>query len=71
MRSTLKEFKTIPNGNGFWEVKNGKGNWTYSIHASESEAWKEARRLACGAGGKASLKDNSGDIRAKNIYSTE
>jgi hypothetical protein len=39
-----------------------------SIHGTQSEAWKEARRLARGAESEAFLKGRDGSIRARNTY---
>jgi len=51
-----------------WQVKKQGATQPSSVHASQSGAWNEARRLARGAGGDAYLKDSNGRIRAQNSY---
>lgn len=63
--------------NDYWTSKRKDGNWAVkrsgsskaaSLHTTQTDAWKEARRLARGAGSEAFLKDKDGKIRARNTY---
>lgn len=51
-----------------WTVKREGSGRAASVHASQSAAWDETRRLARGAGGEAYLKGRDGQIRARNSY---
>jgi hypothetical protein len=67
-------------GNDYWTSKRPDGSWTVkksgtsrasSVHSTQDSAWKEARRLARGAGSEAYLKGRDGKIRARNSYGND
>jgi Uncharacterized protein conserved in bacteria (DUF2188) len=60
-------FLTVKGVKG-WSVKKKGAARISSIHASQSDAWAETRRLARGSGGDAVLKGTDGRIRARNVY---
>ncbi len=51
-----------------WAVKREGASRASSIHATQQDAWSEARRLARGSGGEAFLQGENGQIRARNTY---
>lgn len=53
---------------GGWAVKKEGSDSVTSVHATQSDAWAETRRLARGSGGRALLKGSDGRIRASNTY---
>ncbi|NWG23166.1 MAG: DUF2188 domain-containing protein [Pseudorhodoplanes sp.] len=58
-------------GSSGWIVKREGSSRPTSVHATQSEAWAESRRLARGAGGEAVLRSSNGRIQAQNSYRTE
>jgi hypothetical protein len=60
-------FLTIKASKG-WAVKKEGTTKVSSTHASQADAWTEARRLARGSDGDAVLKGTDGHIRAQNAY---
>ena len=65
--TTKKNYWTTKSGDG-WAVKKEGGKRATSVHSTQADAWKEARRLAKGAGGEATLQGNDGKIRTKSTY---
>lgn len=64
-------FYTSPSEKGKWAIKCGGTLRVVSVHRTQTEAWKEARRLARGARTDAVLKDKNGKILTKNSYKDE
>lgn len=66
-----KNYWTSKRSDGQWVVKLSNSNRASSLHETQEEAWKEARRLARGAGIEAFLKDKNGKIRVRNSYGND
>lgn len=64
-------FYTSPHEKGAWAIKRDGAFKAVSVHKTQAEAWKEARRLARGARTDAVLKDKNGKILTKNSYKDE
>ena len=62
------DYRTNLRKDGRWVVKRSGTGRATSIHDTQKEAWKEARRLARGAGSEALLIGKDGKIRARNAY---
>ena len=56
---------------GKWAVKRSNSSKATSLHDTQEQAWKEARRLARGSGSEAFLKGKDGKIRTRNSYGTD
>jgi len=67
----MAENFSINKKSGRWIVTRGSSEKPASIHATQTDAWTEARRLARGAGSDAVLKSPDGQIRARNSYGRE
>jgi hypothetical protein len=63
-----KDYWTSKRNDGKWAVKRSGSTRAASLHDTQSEAWKEARRLARGIGSEAFLKGKDGKIRTRNSY---
>ena len=59
------------NHNDGWAVKREGSKRASSVHSTQSEAWKETRRLARGSEGEAFLQGKDGKIRARNTYGND
>lgn len=68
MPTEKNDYWTSPTRNGGWAVKRTGAERAASVHDTQEGAWKEARRLARGAGSEAFLQDREGKIRARNSY---
>ncbi len=66
-----KDYWTSMRNDGQWAVKRSGATKAASLHPTQDEAWKEARRLARGAGSEAFLKGTNGKIRARNSYGND
>ena len=66
-----KDYWTSKRNDGTWSVKREGSTKASSLHNTQEQAWKEARRLARGAGSEAFLKDINGRIRARNSYGND
>jgi len=66
-----KDYWTNPRNDGKWAVKRTGSSRAASLHNTQDEAWKEARRLARGVGSEAFLKGKDGKIRARNSYGND
>jgi hypothetical protein len=66
-----KNYWTSPRSEGGWSVRKAGAERAASIHDSQEDAWKEAKRLARGAGSEAILKGRDGQIRARNSYGND
>ena len=62
------EYWTTQKRDGSWSVQRSGSSRSTSIHDTQAAAWKEARRLARGAGADAFLKGSDGTIHASNSY---
>jgi hypothetical protein len=69
--SKNRNYLTSPRGDGCWAVKKEGSNKASSIHDTQADAWKEARRLARGSGVEALLQGKDGKIRARNSYGND
>ncbi len=65
------DYWTSPRKDGGWSVKRSGTSRAASVHNTQAEAWKEARRLARGAASEAFLKGKDGKIRARNTYGND
>lgn len=65
------DYWTSKRNDGKWAVKKVGSERAASLHGTQDGAWKEARRLARGAGSEAFLKDRDGKIRARNSYGND
>ena len=66
-----KDYWTSKRKDGKWGVKKAGASRASSIHETQENAWKEARRLARGDGSEAFLKGKDGKIRARNSYGND
>jgi hypothetical protein len=66
-----KDYWTSRRKDGSWAVKRSGASRAASIHDTQAEAWKEARRLARGAEAEAYLKGRDGKIRTRNTYGSD
>ena len=66
-----RDYWTSKRNDGKWAVKKSGASKATSIHETQENAWKEARRLARGANSEAILKGKDGKIRARNSYGTD
>lgn len=66
-----KGYWTSKRTDGQWSVKREGASRASSLHSSQENAWKEARRLARGEGSEAFLKGKDGKIRARNSYGND
>ncbi len=66
-----KNYWTSKRNDGKWTVKKEGSAKASSLHKTQANAWKEARRLARGEGSEAFLKDKYGKIRARNSYAND
>jgi hypothetical protein len=62
------DYWTSKLSNGRWAVKKSSSEKAASLLITQEGAWKEARRLARGAGSEAFLTDRDGLIRTRNSY---
>lgn len=62
------DYWTSQRTDGSWMVKKTGATRASSVHDTQADAWKEARRLARGAQSEAFLKGRDGTIRARNTY---
>lgn len=69
--SKQNDYWTSPRKDGAWAVKHVGANRAASVHDTQANAWKEARRLARGAGSEAFLQGKDGQIRARNTYGND
>jgi hypothetical protein len=67
----INDYWTSKRNDGKWAVKRAGTERAASLHGTQEDAWKEARRLARGAGSEAFLKDRDGKIRARNSYGND
>lgn len=65
------DYWTSKRNDGKWAVKKAGSEKASSLHGTQDDAWKEARRLARGAGTEAFLKGRDGKIRARNSYGND
>ena len=65
------DYWTSPRSDGTWVVKRAGARRAASIHTKQADAWKEARRLARGAGSEAFLQGKDGQIRTRNSYGSD
>jgi len=65
------DYLTSRRTDGTWAVRRVGASRAASIHTRQSDAWKEARRLARGAGSEAFLKGRDGKIRTRNSYGSD
>lgn len=63
-----KDYWTSKRSDGKWDVKRSGASEPSSLHNTLENAWREARRLARGAGSEAFLKGEDGRIRTQNSY---
>jgi len=54
-----------------WQVKKEDGKRASSIHDTQANAWKEAKRLAQQSKVEAILKGEDGKIRERNSYGND
>jgi hypothetical protein len=66
-----KDYWTSPRSEGGWAVRRTGADKAASVHDSQEDAWKEAKRLARGAGSEAILQGRDGQIRARNSYGND
>ena len=66
-----EDFCTSPRQDGSWAVKRCGDEPNESVYSTKSEAWKETRRLARGAGSQALLHDRDGTIHTRNSYESD
>jgi hypothetical protein len=66
-----KDYWTSKRTDGKWAVKKEGATKASSLHSTQENAWKEARRLARGEGSEAFLKGKDGKIRARNSYGND
>lgn len=66
-----EDYWTTPRPDGSWAVRKAGAGRAASIHDSQADAWKEAKRLARGAGSEAFLQGKDGQIRARNSYGND
>ena len=64
-------FWTSPHEDGSWTVKKIGSSRAASVHNTQADAWREARRLARGQGSDAYLRGRDGKIRANNSYGND
>ena len=69
--SGKKNYWTSKRSDGKWAVKRSGSNKASSLFGTQQDAWKEARRLARGAGSEAFLKGVDGKIRTRNHYDND
>lgn len=65
------DYWTSKRKDGKWAVKRSGSSKATSLHETQDNAWKEARRLARGASSEAFLKGKDGKIRARNSYEND
>lgn len=61
-------YMAIRRKDGTWSIKRLGMSKTTVVYKTQIEAWKEARRLALGAGSEACLIGRDGKICARNTY---
>lgn len=54
-----------------WAVKREGAERASSVHATQAEAWEEAKRLARGTKGEALLQSKDGTIRERSSYGND
>lgn len=64
----MSSFVAIRSARHGWKVERSGARRCIKARLTRGEAWKEARRLARGAGGKAYLLGVKGRIIARNSY---
>jgi len=69
--ATKKDYWASKRSDGKWAVKKSGSSKATSLHDTQENAWKEARRLARGAGTEAFLKGKDGKIRTRNSYGND
>jgi|WetSurMetagenome_2_1015567.scaffolds.fasta_scaffold715828_2 hypothetical protein len=67
--ASKNDYWTSHRKDGTWAVKREGTDRAASIHDTQADAWKEARRLARAAESEAFLKGRDGMIKARNTYS--
>ena len=60
-----------PHSDGGWAVQKSRFGGTISKHSTQSSAWKNARRMACGTESDAILQDQQKRIVTRHTYSNE
>ena len=66
-----KDYWTGKRNDGKWAVKRSGSSKASSLHDTQEQAWKEARRLARGTSSEAFLKGKDGKIRTRNSYGND
>ena len=66
-----KDYWTSKRSDGKWVVKKDGSSKASSLHVTQENAWREARRLARGEGSEAFLKGKDGKIRTRNSYGND
>jgi hypothetical protein len=56
---------------GRWAVKREGTDQPISVHATQADAWNEARRQARADGSEAVLQGRDGRIRERNTYGND
>lgn len=65
------DYWTGKRSDGKWAVKRSGSSKASSLHDTQKQAWKEARRLARGINSEAFLKGKDGNIRTRNSYGND